>query len=116
MIAINEAELDALHGLGPLAALLYIELRRQMDYRTGETGRSTPISLAGLARACETHTPRGAGTQITQPTEKEIRNALDRRHLASTAGVLDLARSPAATSIFLPGPGRAFTLGLEWKR
>ncbi len=45
-----------------------------------------------------------------------VRNALDRRHLASTAGVLDLARSPAATSIFLPGPGRAFTLGLEWKR
>ncbi len=44
-----------------------------------------------------------------------VRNVLDRRHLASTAGVLDLARNPAATSIFLPGPGRAFTLGLEWK-
>jgi iron complex outermembrane receptor protein len=44
-----------------------------------------------------------------------VRNAFDRHHFASTAGVLDLARNPAATSIFLPGPGRAFTLGLEWK-
>lgn len=78
LIALSEAEFDALHGAGPLAALLYIELRRQMDYRTGETGRSTPISLAGLARACETHTPRGRGTQIEQPSEKCIRNALDR--------------------------------------
>jgi len=45
-----------------------------------------------------------------------VRNALDRDHVASTAGVLDLARNPAATSIFLPGPGRAFTVGLEWKQ
>ncbi len=44
-----------------------------------------------------------------------VRNLFDRVHVASTAGVLDLARAPAATSIFLPGPGRAFTLGLEWK-
>ncbi|HNC23880.1 MAG TPA: TonB-dependent receptor, partial [Opitutaceae bacterium] len=42
------------------------------------------------------------------------RNLFDRVHVASTAGVLDLARVPASTSIFLPGPGRAFTLGLEW--
>lgn len=78
LIALSEAELDAMHGAGPLAAALYLELRRLMDYRTGETGRSTPISLAGLARACETHTPRGRGTQIEQPSEKCIRNALDR--------------------------------------
>ncbi len=44
------------------------------------------------------------------------RNLLDRRHLASTAGVLDLARAPAATTIFLPGPARALSLGLEWRR
>ena len=44
-----------------------------------------------------------------------VRNVFDRTYIASTAGVLDLARTPAATSIFLPGPGRAFTLGLEWK-
>lgn len=78
LIAITEAELDAMHGAAPLAVALYLQLRRMMDYRTGETGRSTPISLAGLARACETHTPRGRGTQIEQPSEKCIRTALDR--------------------------------------
>jgi len=44
-----------------------------------------------------------------------VRNASDRTYIASTAGVLDLARTPATTSIFLPGPGRAFSLGLEWR-
>ena len=44
-----------------------------------------------------------------------VRNIFDRQYIASTAGVLDLARNPATTSLFLPGPGRAFTLGLEWK-
>jgi outer membrane receptor protein involved in Fe transport len=42
-----------------------------------------------------------------------VRNLLDRRFIASTAGVLDVARNPAATSLFLPGNGRGFTLGLE---
>ena len=78
LIALTEAELDAMHGAGPLAVALYLELRRLMDYRTGEVGRSTPISLAGLARACESHTPRGKGFEIRQPSEKEIRTALDR--------------------------------------
>jgi iron complex outermembrane receptor protein len=45
-----------------------------------------------------------------------VRNVFDRRYIASTAGVLDLARNPSTTSLFLPGPGRAFTFGLEWKR
>jgi iron complex outermembrane receptor protein len=45
-----------------------------------------------------------------------VRNLLDRSQLASTAGVLDLARAPAATAIFLPGSGRAITVGFEWKR
>jgi iron complex outermembrane receptor protein len=45
-----------------------------------------------------------------------VRNAFDRSYLASTAGVLDLARAPATTAIFLPGPGRALTLGLELRR
>jgi iron complex outermembrane receptor protein len=42
-------------------------------------------------------------------------NLFDRAHLASTAGVLDLARSPATTAIFLPGAGRGFSIGIEWK-
>ncbi|MCF7688525.1 MAG: TonB-dependent receptor [Cephaloticoccus sp.] len=44
-----------------------------------------------------------------------VRNIFDRQHIASTAGVLDLARNPTATTIFLPGVGRSFTLGLELK-
>ncbi|MBI5770504.1 MAG: TonB-dependent receptor [Verrucomicrobia bacterium] len=46
----------------------------------------------------------------------DVRNLLDRDYIASTAGVLDLVRNPAATSIFIPGPRRNLTLGLEWKR
>ncbi|ACB74827.1 TonB-dependent receptor family protein [Opitutus terrae] len=46
----------------------------------------------------------------------EVRNVFDRSHVASTAGVLDIARNPAATAVFLPGPGRAFNVGLEWSR
>ena len=44
-----------------------------------------------------------------------VRNVFDQQHIASTAGVLDLARNPAATTIFLPGVGRSFTLGFELK-
>ncbi len=43
-----------------------------------------------------------------------VRNLLDRAHIASTAGVLDRARNPAATALFLPGNGRQWTLRLDW--
>ena len=78
VIAITADELEALHGVGPLAFTCYLHLRAWMDYGTGITGRSRPISLAMLRTYCETHTPRGAGVQITAPTEKEIRTALAR--------------------------------------
>ena len=42
----------------------------------------------------------------------DARNLFDRRSIASTAGVLDVARNPAATSIFLPAPGRSVSLVL----
>ncbi|MCC6988470.1 MAG: TonB-dependent receptor [Acidobacteria bacterium] len=44
----------------------------------------------------------------------DTRNLFDHRSIASTAGVLDVARVPAATAIFLPAPGRTFTVGVEW--
>ena len=78
LIAITEAELDAMHGAGPLAVSVYVELRRLMDYHDGTVGKSTPISLHGLARATETHITHGKGFEIRQPSEKEIRTALDR--------------------------------------
>ena len=46
----------------------------------------------------------------------DVSNIFDEQHIASTAGVLDIARNPAATSIFLPGAGRGFTIGCEWRR
>lgn len=78
LIALTDAEIDALHGLGPLAFQAYILLRAWMDFSTGITGRRRPISLGMLRTYCETHTPRGGGLQIEQPTEKAVRTALDR--------------------------------------
>ncbi len=78
LIAITEAELDAMHGAGPLAVSVYLELRRMMNYHDGTVGKSTPISLHGLAHATEIHITRGKGFEIRQPSEKEIRTALDR--------------------------------------
>lgn len=76
LIALTDREVDGLFGIGPLGALLYLSLRAVMDYHDGTAGRSTPISLNGLAMAAETHTARGRGVQITRPSEKEVRNAL----------------------------------------
>lgn len=75
VIAITADELDALYGISPLAFQVYVLLRTWMDYRTGKTGQSRPVSLAMLRAYCETHTPRGKGVQITAPSEKEIRTA-----------------------------------------
>lgn len=44
----------------------------------------------------------------------EVRNLFNRGYISSTAGVLDVARNPSATSIFLPGVGRSVLLRLEW--
>lgn len=78
IIAFRAAELEALHGAGPLAVSLYLHLRAWMDYGTGVVGRSRPVSLAMLAAHTETHVTRGSGVQIAQESEKVIRVALAR--------------------------------------
>lgn len=45
----------------------------------------------------------------------EVRNLFDRAHIASTAGLLDLARVPAATALFLPGTPRSLLFGIDWR-
>lgn len=45
----------------------------------------------------------------------EVENVFDRRHVASTAGVIDLARSPATAALFLPGRPRTFTGTFAWR-
>lgn len=76
IIALTDREVDTLHGVGSLAFHVYVLLRTFADYGTGIVGRTRPISLAMLASYTENHTRRGAGVQIEQPSEKEIRNAL----------------------------------------
>ena len=45
----------------------------------------------------------------------EVNNLLDRRYIAATAGVLDLARTPATTVLFLPGNPRSLLATFEWR-
>ena len=74
---VTDAEMSGLYGLSGLAWKLYLVLRERMDYATGVVGLSSPISLNGLMQRAETHVPRGMGHQIDQPTQKEVRLALD---------------------------------------
>jgi len=78
MVALTISEIDVLHGAGPLAFQTYVLLRAWMDYTSGIVGRTRPISLSMLRSYTETHTPRGAGLQIEQVSEKTIRGAVDR--------------------------------------
>lgn len=102
VIAVSAGEIEALYGAGPLAFQAYMLLRAWMDFGTGIAGRSRPISLAMLRAYCETHTPRGAGIQVTAPSEKEIRTSLAR-----------LARAGLVRR--LPGDRLAFSLLLALK-
>ncbi|MBK8479254.1 MAG: TonB-dependent receptor [Opitutaceae bacterium] len=43
----------------------------------------------------------------------EVGNVLDRGYIASTAGVVDLAREPAGTAVFLPGRPRSLVVSVE---
>ncbi len=75
-VFICAAELEALHGCPPLAGMAYLWLRSFVDLRSGIVGRTRPVSLSMLRAYTETHTPRGSGVQITQPSERGIRTAL----------------------------------------
>ncbi len=46
----------------------------------------------------------------------EVDNCLDRRIIASTSGVIDVARDPSSTALFLPGMPRQVRIGLTWTR
>jgi hypothetical protein len=75
-VYLTAAEIEAMHGTGPLSAFAYLWLRSWADIRTGVVGQSRPISLGMLRAYCETHVPKGAGVQIVQPSERNIRTAL----------------------------------------
>ncbi|MBE2214292.1 MAG: TonB-dependent receptor [Opitutaceae bacterium] len=44
----------------------------------------------------------------------DVDNLLDRATIASTSGVIDLARNPATTALFLPGLPRQVRCGFSW--
>jgi len=75
-VYLTAAEIEATHGSGPLSACAYLWLRYWADIRTGVVGQSRPISLGMLRAYCETHVSKGAGVQIVQPSERNIRTAL----------------------------------------
>jgi hypothetical protein len=75
-VYLTAVEIEAMHGSGPLSACAYLWLRYWADIRTGVVGQSRPISLGMLRAYCETHVSKGAGVQIVQPSERNIRTAL----------------------------------------
>ena len=77
VFTVTSGEMGALHGLGPLSIAIYLHLRQWMDYATGTVGKTRPISLAMIASYLEHHIPKGQGTQITRPSERNLRTGLD---------------------------------------
>lgn len=75
-VLICQQELECLNGTGPLATSVYLWLRSWADWQTGVVGISRRISLQMIATYCEQHIPKGAGTQILRPTEKDVRMAV----------------------------------------
>ncbi len=75
-VYLTTAEIDAMYGSGPLSTCAYLWLRYWADIRTGIVGQTRPISLGMLRAYCETHVSKGAGVQIVQPSERNIRTAL----------------------------------------
>lgn len=85
-VLICQQELECLNGTGPLATSVYLWLRSWADWQTGVVGLSRRISLQMIATYCEQHIPKGSGTQILRPTEKDVRmavQALSRAELVS---------------------------------
>jgi hypothetical protein len=75
-VYLTAAEIEAMHGTGPLSTCAYLWLRSWADIRTGAVGQTRPISLGMLRAYCETHVSKGAGVQLVQPSERNIRTAL----------------------------------------
>jgi iron complex outermembrane receptor protein len=113
---------NRLAGLPPHAgtAELTVDFPRHTFFAVAAdwTAGRTPVDHAGrLAYGGSTRLTARAGWRQRQRGAffVEVQNVLDRPAIASTAGVLDLARNPSGTSVFLPAPGRAVTCGFEWR-
>jgi len=108
IIAVRAEEIDALHGLGPLALAIYVHLRLWMDYGTGIVGKTRPVSLGMLAAHCEAHTAKGRGTHVEQPSTQAIRTALDRLQRAGLLRRLPGDRLSFSMPMAQRAPARPF--------
>lgn len=105
---VASAEVQAEFPRGPFLAV-------GADWRAGATGVDHAQRLRYGGRSLA-HVRGGWRFAPYWTFFADVRNLFDHAGIASTAGILDLARNPAATAIFLPGSGRSVTAGLEWRR
>jgi iron complex outermembrane receptor protein len=84
------------------------------DWTAGETpvDHANKLTYGGQAR---THVRAGWHFAPSWTVFAEVQNIFNRATIASTAGVLDLARNPSGTAIFLPAPGRSVEFGVQWR-
>lgn len=73
---INDEEWFYLRGLPYLAREVYFVLRRYMDYSTGITGIQRKVSLKAISEELYVEPHQGL-TDSGEPTERQIRRALD---------------------------------------
>ena len=101
---VGTAELEWVHERGPFAALgaSWVGGRTYADH-------ANRLSYPGYALANLRLGWRREGWGVAL----EVGNVFDRGYIGSTAGVLDVARDPATTAVFLPGRPRTFTVSVE---
>lgn len=108
-----------LAGFPPLSgqtALRYEPDRRAwlaatLDYTAGQT-QADHAGRLGYGGSAMLGLEAGWRIRKTTTLQAGILNLLDRRAIASTAGVLDVARTPATTALFLPAPPRRYTVSV----
>lgn len=97
---ITDAEFSVLYGMPAFAWVLYICLRRRMDFSTGLVGAVTGLSWWALREDTHVHPVRGRHREDSgTPSEKKVRNAM-----ASlvAAGLVDDKGSDQRLLFFLP--------------
>ncbi|MBI5381471.1 MAG: TonB-dependent receptor [Opitutae bacterium] len=114
---------NRLAGVPPVVGVLDLVYEHPRGYFLGTgvdgTAGKTPVDHAGrMVYGGQTSLNARAGwrSRAGWMFFVEARNLADRNAIASTAGVLDVVRNPAATAIFLPTAPRRFTVGCEWRR
>jgi len=108
-----------LAGLPPLSgqSALRYELNRRawlamtLNYTAGRT-RADHAGRLGYGGSAMLGLEAGWRIHQRLILQAGVRNLLGRHAIASTAGVLDIARHPATTALFLPAPPRRYTVSV----